>query len=91
MSKESNKFVKVCFECLSTKLSVRIFDVGHYYDCNECNAKSFFPMEFLKNDLPKARELLAKTLSKSKIKAKKPKSKPKSTKKKSGSKKKAKK
>lgn len=58
--KLAKKFIKVCPHCLSPNLSVRIFDMGSYYDCRECNSKEFYPWEFAEKDLKKAKEKLNK-------------------------------
>ncbi|MCX6803368.1 MAG: hypothetical protein NTY48_02230 [Candidatus Diapherotrites archaeon] len=86
-NKTESRFVKVCPNCLSTKLSVRIFDVGYYYDCKDCGAKEFYPLEFSVEGLKKILEKKAlkdksknnklKNKSKSKRKSKLKKVKPK--------------
>ncbi len=58
--KESKKFVKVCPICLSPNLSVRIFDMGSYYDCKDCDMKQFYPLEFEEKDLEELRKKVKK-------------------------------
>lgn len=61
MGEKKKKFVKVCPNCLSPNLSVRIFDMGSYYDCRECGLKEFYPLEFPSDELEKAQKELKKT------------------------------
>ena len=61
-------FVKVCPNCLSANLNVRIFDLGSFYDCKDCGMKEFYPLEFDESKLAKAKQELIKNVSNKKKK-----------------------
>ncbi len=73
MGKIKGHFVKICPDCFSSKLSVRIFDAGHYYDCLSCGKTSFYPMEFDADALDTLRAGYAKKVVKKKAKKSSPK------------------